>query len=145
MSDIEAKIETAFPWMAELAAMPGKYASRCDPMATSREVQAARWFRSREHCEQWISRNTWATFRAVQHHGIFQSEHARKSKGGHPSTLLEIYEDEPPCKRCNGVGKIPYGNCNCGSGEGCSQHDVWMWGLECPECGMTPKEQGKAN
>lgn len=41
------------------------------------------------------------------------------------------------CDHCGGLGKVPHGVCNCGTGEGCSQHDVWMWGKKCPVCNGT--------
>lgn len=44
------------------------------------------------------------------------------------------------CPKCNGAGRVPnFGsNCNCGSGEGCPQHDV-MWGMACEVCRGTGK------
>ena len=41
------------------------------------------------------------------------------------------------CTRCDGVGKVESGWCNCGSGEGCSMHDllaISMWGPTCLRC-----------
>lgn len=51
-------------------------------------------------------------------------------------------EDPWKCDRCNGVGKISSGSCNCGSGEGCDVHDenaLHLFGIKCPKCKGTGK------
>lgn len=41
------------------------------------------------------------------------------------------------CPTCKGEGKLPFGECNCGSGEGCTYHSntaLHMFGRDCPDC-----------
>lgn len=51
------------------------------------------------------------------------------------------------CKVCKGTGIIlePRGWCNCGSGEGCSQHsDFWMQKKACPACAKRKRAKRRA-
>jgi hypothetical protein len=44
------------------------------------------------------------------------------------------------CVACKGIGRVDSGTCNCGSGEGCAQHNktaIAMWGDRCAVCGGT--------
>jgi hypothetical protein len=48
----------------------------------------------------------------------------------------EQIENRAECLRCKGRGKISSSydtHCNCGSGEGCGQHDAF-WMEKCPDC-----------
>lgn len=59
----------------------------------------------------------------------------------------ESLTEPVPCRHCEGKGKISSGNCNCGSGEGCTLHNdtaLRIFGADCPACKGTGKDKPDA-
>lgn len=59
--------------------------------------------------------------------------------------MLLVSYNKYNCLYCGGVGRVPSGICNCGSGEGCSVHNttaIAMWGVICSYCNGKGMKEG---